>query len=122
MYLRRLNVVNLFRRTSLRTSLQSSLSLLIVVTTSWLLFGKLAVAQSDSDLFESEIRPLLIKHCYECHGPKKQESDLRLDSQSSRLAGGISGPSIVPGNPESSLLVKAIRKTDADLALSLIHI
>ena len=52
MYLRRLNVVNLFRRTSLRTSLQSSLSLLIVVTTSWLLFGKLAVAQSDSDLFE----------------------------------------------------------------------
>ena len=117
MYLRRLTVVNLSRRTSLRTSLQSSLSLLIVVTTSWLLCGKLAVAQSDSDLFESEIRPLLIKHCYECHGPKKQESDLRLDSQSSRLAGGISGPSIVPGNPESSLLVKAIRKTDADLAM-----
>ena len=60
MYLRRLTVVNLSRRTSLRTSLQSSLSLLIVVTTSWLLCGKLAVAQSDSDLFESEIRPLLI--------------------------------------------------------------
>ena len=109
MYLCSVTEVIYCRRASLRTLRQASLSHLVVMLACCLLFGKLAAAQTDTDLFETEVRPLLIKHCYECHGPKKQESDLRLDSKSFRLAGGISGPSIVPGNPEASLIVKAIR-------------
>ena len=87
MYLCSVTEVIYCRRASLRTLRQASLSHLVVMLACCLLFGKLAAAQTDTDLFETEVRPLLIKHCYECHGPKKQESDLRLDSKSFRLAG-----------------------------------
>ncbi|TWU20675.1 Planctomycete cytochrome C [Novipirellula galeiformis] len=64
------------------------------------------------DFFESQIRPLLITHCIECHGAKKQESGLRLDSREGWLHGGDSGAAIVPGDPESSLLIKAVNGSD----------
>jgi len=60
------------------------------------------------DFFESRIRPLLINHCIECHGAKKQESGLRLDSREGWIRGGDSGTAIVPGDPENSLLIKAV--------------
>ncbi|MCH9655354.1 MAG: DUF1549 domain-containing protein [Planctomycetes bacterium] len=58
--------------------------------------------------FEKEVRPLLIKHCLECHGEKKQKGDLRLDSLKAILQGGESGPAIVPGKSNESILVEAI--------------
>lgn len=59
--------------------------------------------------FEDKVRPLLVANCQECHGAKKQESGLRLDSRSAMLSGGDSGErAIVPGDPDRSLLVKAI--------------
>ncbi|WP_298858798.1 DUF1549 domain-containing protein [uncultured Gimesia sp.] len=58
--------------------------------------------------FEKEVRPLLIKHCLECHGEKKQKGELRLDSLKAILQGGESGPAIVPGKSNESLLVDAI--------------
>ncbi len=58
--------------------------------------------------FESKIRPLLAENCHKCHGAKKQNGELRLDSRSAILAGGESGPAIVPGKPQESLLVEAI--------------
>lgn len=61
------------------------------------------------DFFEAKIRPLLVANCYQCHGPKKQESDLRLDSREAAMKGGSDGAVIVPGQPEKSLLVQAIR-------------
>ncbi|WP_442507935.1 PSD1 and planctomycete cytochrome C domain-containing protein [Novipirellula sp. SH528] len=64
------------------------------------------------DFFESQIRPLLITHCIECHGPKKQESGLRLDSRSGWLRGGDSGATIIPGDPENSLLIQAVNDSD----------
>ncbi|MFO0429067.1 MAG: PSD1 and planctomycete cytochrome C domain-containing protein [Planctomyces sp.] len=64
--------------------------------------------------FESHIRPLLIDKCQQCHGPEKQEGGLRLDSAAGWQKGGDSGPSIVPGDPESSLLFRAIRYDDPD--------
>ena len=73
MYLCSVTEVIYCRRASLRTLRQTSLSHLLVMLACCLLFGKLAAAQTDTDLFETEVRPLLIKHCYECHGPKKQE-------------------------------------------------
>jgi hypothetical protein len=59
--------------------------------------------------FENRVRPLLTERCIKCHGPRKQESNLRLDSRAAMMQGGDTGPAIVPGNAEQSLLVKAIR-------------
>ncbi len=66
--------------------------------------------------FESKIRPLLAQSCFKCHGEEKQEENLRLDSRASALAGGDRGPAIVPGNPDESLLIKAVKHLD-DLAM-----
>jgi hypothetical protein len=51
--------------------------------------------------FEEEVRPVLANRCHECHGPKKQESGLRLDSRAAVLQGGDGGsPAATPGKPE----------------------
>src|SRR5262249_49298 len=60
--------------------------------------------------FEKEIRPLLLQKCQKCHGPKKQESGLRLDSRAALLQGGERGPVVVPGKAQQSSLVAAIRQ------------
>ncbi len=60
------------------------------------------------ELFETRIRPLLAKHCYECHGSEKQRGGLRLDSRAAMLAGGESGAAIEPGDPTQSLLMAAV--------------
>jgi len=62
------------------------------------------------DVFEKTVRPLLVKHCYECHGPQAEQaaSGLRLDSLLSILKGGDSGPAVVPGKPDLSLLIHAV--------------
>ena len=62
--------------------------------------------------FEKTIRPLLAEKCWGCHNAKKQKGDLRLDSLAAMLAGGDSGPAIVPGKPEQSLLITAIRHSE----------
>ncbi len=62
------------------------------------------------DFFERSIRPVLIEHCSKCHDELKQGNGLRLDLHEKVLEGGDSGPAIVPGSPEESLLVEAIRQ------------
>ena len=66
---------------------------------------------------EKKIRPLLAANCYRCHGSEKQEAGLRLDYQFTRRSGGASGPAIVAGKPEESLLVKALRYDNEDLQM-----
>lgn len=61
------------------------------------------------EFFESRIRPLLITQCYECHAEKKN-GELRVDSREALLAGGESGPAIVPGDPDQSLLIQAVKR------------
>ena len=68
------------------------------------------------DAFERDIRPLLIQNCQKCHSDKKQQGGLRLDSRQALLKGGDTGPAIVPGNPNDSLLIQAVRHT-ADLKM-----
>jgi mono/diheme cytochrome c family protein len=58
--------------------------------------------------FENKVRPILVQHCHKCHADKKQEGMLRLDAKGAMLAGGESGPAIVPGKPDESLLVEAV--------------
>jgi len=62
--------------------------------------------------FETKIRPLLIDRCVGCHGEDDAESDLRLDHLSDMLAGGVSGPAVVPGKLDESLLIAAISFQD----------
>ncbi len=77
-----------------------------------------AFATDDSragrELFEKRIRPILIEHCHQCHSAESDEiqAGLRLDSQSGWQQGGDSGPAIRPGEPDQSLLLKAIRYDD----------
>ena len=66
------------------------------------------VTPAEREFFEKSVRPVLATHCYQCHGPKKQEAELRLDSRAGMLKGGQTGPAITPGKPEDSELVLAI--------------
>lgn len=66
------------------------------------------------DFFEAKIRPMLIKHCYQCHSAKAAaektlKGGLLLDTRAGLLTGGESGPAIVPGKPEESILIGALR-------------
>ncbi|MEC9091305.1 MAG: PSD1 and planctomycete cytochrome C domain-containing protein [Planctomycetota bacterium] len=62
------------------------------------------------DHFETKIRPLLAKRCFQCHGPeaKELEGGLQMGSRKGLLNGGETGPAIVPGHPEKSILIDAI--------------
>jgi hypothetical protein len=59
--------------------------------------------------FEAKIRPLLVEHCWKCHGETKAKGGVRLDSLQAMLTGGDSGAAIVPGQPDESLLIQAVR-------------
>lgn len=74
--------------------------------------GATAVGAADID-FVRDVRPILQKHCYVCHGPTKQKSGLRLDIRSSAFAGGDAwGASLVAGHSSKSPLIKLVTSTD----------
>jgi hypothetical protein len=75
------------------------------------------ISESAIRFFESEIRPLLAEHCYECHNDNKQENDLRLDTFAGITQGGAAGPVFVAGKPEQSLLITAIGYDDTSLQM-----
>lgn len=69
----------------------------------------------DLQFFESRIRPVLIEHCYSCHSAEAAAKNalrggLRVDDREAMIAGGESGPAIVPGVPQESLLLSALRQ------------
>jgi mono/diheme cytochrome c family protein len=66
--------------------------------------------------FETKVRPVLADNCFGCHGETKQRAGLRLDSRKAILTGGDRGPAVVPGQPEKSLLIKAVNQ-DEDLKM-----
>ena len=72
-----------------------------------------AIAADDPpaiEFFEKEVRPLLVRRCFECHGPeaKRLEGGLLMNGHKSLLEGGDTGPAIEPGRPDESLLIDAI--------------
>jgi hypothetical protein len=62
---------------------------------------------------------LLTKHCYECHSKTAKEikAGLRVDTAAGIRDGGDSGPAVVPGEPDESLIIKAVRYTDQDMQM-----
>jgi cytochrome c553 len=69
-----------------------------------------------SDFFETKVRPVLANTCYSCHASTAM-GGLRLDSRDAMLKGGSHGAAIVPGDPEKSLLIGAIKQTDEKLKM-----
>jgi hypothetical protein len=68
--------------------------------------------------FESKVRPLLVEHCLDCHSPEhKVKGGLRLDTREGWMQGGDAGAAIVPGKPDDSLLISAVRYTNKDLRM-----
>ena len=67
-----------------------------------------AAAQSPEDFFETRVRPVLAENCYACHG-QLVNGGLRVNSREALLAGGASGPAVVPGDPDASLLIRIVR-------------
>ena len=60
--------------------------------------------------FEKTVRPILAEHCQSCHGAKKQQGGLRLDTAAGLAKGTDLGSVVVPGNPEASKLVASVRR------------
>ena len=71
-------------------------------------------AQTDTEFFESKIRPVLAQRCYACHSSKMTapKGNLVLDTKEGLLKGGASGPALVPGNPAASRLLTVLSYTD----------
>ena len=94
----------------------------LVRTAALVLAGTLAAQAAEHaagvEFFEKKIRPVLVETCYKCHSTgEKVKGGLLLDTREAMLKGGDSGPSIVPGDPEKSLLIKAIRYADENLQM-----
>ena len=69
--------------------------------------------------YAKDIEPILSSHCYDCHGPKKQESALRLDRRTAAMKGGESygDKAIIPGDSSQSVLVQAVAHTHSELKM-----
>lgn len=69
------------------------------------------------EFFESRIRPVLVEHCYSCHSAdaKGLKANLRVDSRDGLVQGGDSGPAVVPGDLDASLLLSALRYDDYEM-------
>jgi hypothetical protein len=82
--------------------------------------SQVELSAKDVQFFESKVRPLLIKHCYGCHSSdegNRIRGGLVLDSLEGWKVGGISGPAVIPGDVEGSLLIEAIRGDDPDFLM-----
>ncbi len=93
-----------------------------ILTLAVLAVGHCASAQADDadvEFFEKKIRPVLVKHCYECHSAdaKKLGGGLLLDHREGLRKGGETGSGLVVGKPDESLLIKAIRYADDSLKM-----
>ena len=98
----------------LEVYLVSSLSLLAQLAA-----GATELTPAQTQFFENKIRPLLADNCYKCHSTQaeKVKGGLLLDTREGALKGGETGPAVVPGDLEKSLLIKAVRYTDPDLQM-----
>ena len=75
---------------------------------------------AEAEFFENRIRPVLVERCFPCHGEATKPNKaggLRLDGREHLLKGGKSGSAAVPGNPDASLLIRAVRGTDEHLLM-----
>ena len=84
-----------------------------------ILLATTAPSVSADDFFEAKVRPVLVDRCYGCHSVEagKSKGGLLLDTRDGIRKGGDTGPAVVPGDLEKSLLVQAIRWHDPDIGM-----
>jgi hypothetical protein len=119
-HLNRFGPLGLFRSLAppcLRTPFLRAAAILLLTLIS--LSARAALTPNEVEFFESKIRPILVNNCYKCHSKTsdKLKGGLRLDTAADMLKGGDTGPALVPGHPENSLLLKAVRYHDEDLKM-----
>lgn len=90
---------------------------LVVSATCGVLVAADAPNPEQLEFFEKRVRPLLVEKCLNCHGEKKQEGNLRLDSHAALLKGNETGPSVVPGKPDASRLIKVLAHDSNDVQM-----
>ncbi|MDX1647878.1 MAG: PSD1 and planctomycete cytochrome C domain-containing protein, partial [Longimicrobiales bacterium] len=74
-------------------------------------------AQDAEAFFESRVRPVLAQKCAECHSERRRRGGFRVSTLEDLLAGGRSGPAIVPGDPDASLLIQVVRHEIEDMEM-----
>ncbi len=75
------------------------------------------LADEPESFFELKVRPVLAGTCLKCHGAVKASGGLRLDSREAMFRGGESGPAVLPGEPNKSLLIQAVEHADESLEM-----
>ena len=86
----------------------------VAIAVAWSLSVTAALADRVPD-YETDVKPILQRHCFGCHGEEKQKGGLRLDVKDVALMGGDSGePAVVPGNAVKSHLLKLVASKDPD--------
>ncbi|HVX11454.1 MAG TPA: PSD1 and planctomycete cytochrome C domain-containing protein [Pirellulales bacterium] len=78
----------------------------------WCLIAFASSGSAADDLFDQRVHPILAGKCFRCHGGERVSGSLRVDGRDALLKGGDSGPALVPGDAEQSLLIKAVRRAD----------
>ncbi len=94
-------------------------ALLLAATASFAATPPAALPPAEIEFFESTIRPILVESCYPCHNAAegKTKGSLALDTRDALRKGGATGPALVAGDPDQSLLIQAVRFTDEDLQM-----
>jgi hypothetical protein len=70
------------------------------------------------DFFEKKVRPILVDNCYNCHSADtNSQGGLRVDDRNGLINGGKRGPAVVPGRPDKSLLLRAVRQVDPKFSM-----
>src|SRR5437868_1061956 len=79
--------------------------------------GAEELTNDQAEFFEKKIRPVLVEHCYQCHSQQseKLQGKLLLDNREAARKGGETGPAVVPGDPDASLLVQALRYENLEM-------
>jgi hypothetical protein len=95
----------------------SALVVLIFFASSAIADERAAPTKEQLDFFETKIRPVLVEQCYKCHAAEAKiiKGGLRLDSRDGLLKGGDTGPSVVPGQADKSLLLKALKYDEIEM-------
>jgi hypothetical protein len=75
-----------------------------------------ATASAYDNFFDKRVAPILIRRCLGCHNDELKDGDISFEDRESLLKGGKRGPAVVPGKPESSVLILAVRG-DADIKM-----
>lgn len=89
----------------------------VIVVSSPALSSEPPSAPGAVEFFEKKIRPLLVEHCQKCHAGEKVKGGLHLTARNRLLQGGETGPALVPGDPDKSLLIRSVRYTQEHLQM-----